>query len=356
MRLIEFCKANTMYIFNGRVGTDRYAGNFTTTKNSIIDYVIRSPFILSIIDGFKIALFDLMFSDIHCAIEFSLKQAILTHKEAKQTHIDVNSADIQMKQNPVYIWSQANRQPFIENINLTKVQAIISLLDNCNEDSQEIDINEIVLSINHIWQDSAGKNFNKRRAILSSENISIRKPVYNKWFNETCNTSRILYLRNKDAFRRNKLYVNKTNLIRSSKIYKKSISAAKLKARRQFEHDLRTDPRKYWKMLNNKSLKRNTIQVSMHEMVDHFKKTLNEASTSDRTDNLHDNIINVEDNPELDYTLSEGEIRKVIKSLKCNKACGSDAVLNEFIISTVDIFLPIYIRLFDYILQSGNLG
>ena len=225
-----------------------------------------------------------MFSDIHCAIEFSLKQATLKHKEAKQTHIDVNSADIQMKENPVCIWSQANRQPFIENINLTKVQAIISLLDNCNEDSQDIDINEIVLSINHIWQDSAGKIFNKRRAILSSENISIRKPVYNKWFNETCKTSHILYLRNKDAFRRNKSYVNKTSLIRSSKIYKKSISAAKLKARRQFEHDLRTlkstDPRKYWKMLNNKSLKRNTIQVSMHEMVDHFK-TLNEASTSD---------------------------------------------------------------------------
>ena len=30
-------------------------------------------------------------------------------------------------------------------------------------------------------------------------------------------------------------------------------------------------------------------------------------------------------------------------------------MLNEFIISTVDIFLPIYIRLFDYILQSGKI-
>ena len=55
-------------------------------------------------DGFKIAPFDPMFSDVHCAIEFSLKQ------------------------------------PFIENINLTQVQAIISLLDNRNEDSQETDI------------------------------------------------------------------------------------------------------------------------------------------------------------------------------------------------------------------------
>ena len=88
-----------------------------------------------------------------------------------------------------------------------------------------------MLSTNQLWQDSADKNFNKRRAILSSENIHVRKPAYNKWFNETCKTSRILYLRNKDAFRRNKSYVNKTNLTRSSKIYKKSISAAKLKAR-----------------------------------------------------------------------------------------------------------------------------
>ena len=44
-----------------------------------------------------------MFPDVHCVIEFSLKQATLTHKEAKQTHIDVDSADIQLKQNPVYI-------------------------------------------------------------------------------------------------------------------------------------------------------------------------------------------------------------------------------------------------------------
>ena len=53
----------------------------------------------------------------------------------------------------------------------------------------------------------------------------------------------------------------------------------------------------------------------MHEMVDHFK-TQNESSTSVRTDNSHDNIFNEEDNPELDYPFTEGEIRKVYKELK----------------------------------------
>ena len=53
----------------------------------------------------------------------------------------------------------------------------------------------------------------------------------------------------------------------------------------------------------------------MQEMLDLFK-TLNEASTSDRIDNSHDNIFYADENPEFDYPFTEGEICKVIKSLK----------------------------------------
>ena len=38
----------------------------------------------------------------------------------------------------------------------------------------------------------------------------------------------------------------------------------------------------------------------------------------------------------------EEEIRRVVKKLKNNKSCGPDFVLNEFIESTLDVFLPIY--------------
>ena len=38
---------------------------------------------------------------------------------------------------------------------------------------------------------------------------------------------------------------------------------------------------------------------------------------------------------------SEAEIRLVVQKLKNNKACGPDFVLNEFIESTLDAFLPI---------------
>ena len=45
---------------------------------------MNSTFILSITDGFKISPIDPMFSDGHSAIEFSVKQATLTHKEAEK--------------------------------------------------------------------------------------------------------------------------------------------------------------------------------------------------------------------------------------------------------------------------------
>ena len=52
----------------------------------------------------------------------------------------------------------------------------------------------------------------------------------------------------------------------------------------------------------------------MNEMFDNFK-TLKEASISDHNDNLHDNIFNEVENPKLVDPFTEGEFRKVIKSV-----------------------------------------
>ena len=38
-----------------------------------------------------------------------------------------------------------------------------------------------------------------------------------KWFNKACKNKRIVYLKNKDNFRRNKTELNRNNLVRSSK-------------------------------------------------------------------------------------------------------------------------------------------
>ena len=57
---------------------------------------------------------------------------------------------------------------------------------------------------------------------------------------------------------------------------------------------------------------------------------------------------------ELDYDFTDEEIRHIAKHLKKNKATGDDNILNEYIYSTIDLFLPVYEKLFNYTLHIGK--
>ena len=58
---------------------------------------------------------------------------------------------------------------------------------------------------------------------------------------------------------------------------------------------------------------------------------------------------------DLDREISEEEILQAVKSLKNNKACGDDRVINEYICSIIGLFLPVYKCLFNYVLETGNI-
>ena len=77
----------------------------------------------------------------------------------------------------------------------------------------DIDIDIIASDINKIWQDTVA-------CVLREWSTNLQRHERHggniKWFNQDCRVSGIYYLRNKDAFRRNKLCINKINLIRSS--------------------------------------------------------------------------------------------------------------------------------------------
>ena len=53
--------------------------------------------------------------------------------------------------------------------------------------------------------------------------------------------------------------------------------------------------------------------------------------------------------------ITDGEILKCIKSLKYNKACGNDEIINEYIKTTSNMFMPLYNFFFNLILETGIL-
>ena len=57
------------------------------------------------------------------------------------------------------------------------------------------------------------------------------------------------------------------------------------------------------------------------------------------------NIDLTNDDELLNSPITEGEIRKCIKTLKNNKSSSNDKIINEFLKYTVDTMLPIYVFL-----------
>jgi len=68
--------------------------------------------------------------------------------------------------------------------------------------------------------------------------------------------------------------------------------------------------------------------------------------------NINDNRTN-EINDEINGEITEQEIRKTIKQLKNNKSPGIDQIVNEQLKYTVNTMMPIYVKLFNVILNTG---
>ena len=78
-------------------------------------------------------------------------------------------------------------------------------------------------------------------------------------------------------------------------------------------------------------------------------------TNGNETDNLQDDInIDITDDDEiLNLSITEGEILKCIKALKNNKCSANDRILNEYIKNSTDVMLPVYVSLFNLILDTG---
>ena len=66
--LLEFCKGNSLFIVNGRVGKDKNIGRFTCRNASVVDYCISSPYLLKSFKDFDILDSSKPYSDVHSPI------------------------------------------------------------------------------------------------------------------------------------------------------------------------------------------------------------------------------------------------------------------------------------------------
>ena len=107
---------------------------------------------------------------------------------------------------------------------------------------------------------------------------------------------------------------------------------------------------------NSKGKEKSPIRVE--EFFEHFRNLSDTNNDKEDKSGVLNNDEKNEtklDTSSLNGPFHEDEIKKCIMKLKNNKAAGVDLVANEYIKCTGDLFLPLYVSLFNKIMISGSI-
>ena len=93
--------------------------------------------------------------------------------------------------------------------------------------------------------------------------------------------------------------------------------------------------------------------IEINTLYDVFKDLNTKGPDEQQSTTLQNELPN-DSNVHINGYISQNEILKCITNLKNNKACGEDEIINEYIKSTSNRFIPIYEKLFNIILDTGT--
>ena len=341
--LLDLCRNLGFCIMNGRCGKDQNIGKATTTENSLIDYIIGSPFIFNKVRDFRVHEFDPLLSDKHCIVEVSLEGNIerVNHQpEGHMKHAGTSEKSIAK-------WDAHKVEEFIQHIQLDKLNKLLL-------DQDKLSVDEITREASSIMINSAVATFSKSKARTRNAQKQISSAV---WYNKACRSKRQEYLKAKRLNKAQRSEDSARNVRLKSKDYKREMFKAQKEYRDLFNKELLTtkgkDPKRYWKLLNGPSNNKGQCPIPMEDLASHFKSLsewdmqMNSLPVMEEDTHSHEDSM-------LSRNFTVQEIQEAIFKLKSGKAAGVDQILNEYIKSTAHIFMPVYVSLFNKILDTGT--
>ena len=309
------------------------------------------------ISHFQVHEFSSLLSDAHCPVSLTLSLDSMLKHSYKESH--------ENKEIPV-LWQSEKCESFIENFDILKVSEIECKLDNLIETNCITieNVNEIVNNINNLYESCACETFGLKNK-PQKDKYSNFKP----WFNRKCINARNLYHKTRKMYNKYKTNYYKNLLKIVSKNYKRTLYTQNkiFKANRVEKlRRLKTNnPKEYWKIINSDK-KNEDSQASLEDLFN-FYQHMNEKNTNDDDDdndgdddnengdgkNMDDNDLQNLVNEEINQPITYEELSKAIKALKNNKSPGLDNIVNEQLKSTFNIMHPLFIKLFNVILDKG---
>lgn len=341
IKLIEMCKVNNFLIANGRVGSDKDKGMVTSKSVSTIDYIMFTSNCFKIMLDFKVLPFCPMLSDIHSPIECVVKLSAISKTKQKCINQEYKKPR----------WCKEKAEEFVTEIDEFKLCILNEMLDTIQCDTDNVDkdiINLINEEFSNVFTDCAEKCFSE------GKNDCKKKTFKKIWYGPECQRARSRYHAAKKYHSVRKTNESRCNMINKSKIYKRTLNKYIAKHKKTVAKRLRNlrsnDPKKYWSIINQSKCKSLNQKPELCKFFEYFKK-VNESDNDP-----HNDVQTTEasvPNEMLNTEISNDEILKAIKALKWGKAAGLDGILNEYIKVTANVMMPLYVKFFNLILDSG---
>ena len=188
--LLNICKLNELFIFNGRIGASpecSYTCN-TPQGSSVVDYIIGDGCILSYADTFHV----------NEASPLSDHSSITVHMNCLcRSNSDAKLDD--WKTSVRYIWNNNNAEMYRNNICRDEVVLALNDIADQVHDTDSVNvINEITQQLQDVILTSAE---HCRKSTVANKN-KIVKPQRSKWYDTECEKQRQLYNRYRNIYSR----------------------------------------------------------------------------------------------------------------------------------------------------------
>lgn len=351
--LLDLCKSCGLRILNGRTIGDSL-GNLTCHQyngSSTVDYGIVHFSILPYINYFKVHKWFESVSD-HSHISFSISAHFTKKPEADKINLKVLKNQ--------YKWDKESGYKFLRALSSP---GILSRLQNINDSEKLHNVNpELLLDqITNVIHEVADQSLRKKK-------LRNNKVVRQKWFDLPCvhykKECRLLgELLQKQPFNRG----IREQLFSTKKKYKSLVRQKKREYKNTILKNIENlhcrNPSSYWKLVDElRNIQANPTKpetISPGEWFKYFKNLFAKAPNTDPAfEEEISNAISILEKQvifnELNYTIKESEIIKVLKNLKTGKAVGSDGIANEMLKTGVSELSKPLTVIFNKKFTSGN--
>ena len=309
----------------------------------MIDYLLTREINFSQINNFEIDPIN-EWSD-HSPIKFSLCCN-------KSTPITENVSDIKFK------WDNLLRERYRAGL-ISKLPVLNNLTTNIDYSNRD-SVNHVINDFTQIIRDVSDPLFSKR--FIHKNNIAFSDESFVKheeWFDNDCIISKNKYLESLRIYSCCKTVLNREHFCKCKKEYKDTVKKKKrsfeLKKISEIEKLKHCKPKEFWKYFKKKNKNTGSCDITLDEFRDYFSSLSNDIfqmSNEDAETFCAENDFNCQSD-ELDQPITVAEILSACKRLKSGKASGSDFLLNEYFMESIDILGSHLCDIFKAILTSG---